>query len=108
VGVIIWQNVGETILGAIAWQVCSWTWLLSANVFQLLKFFRESEIWVGWHHTIVLREVLQPDWIPTGKPNLTVNDYTNRTLISQVNLLWWNISINVVIIYLYIRMLFYI
>jgi hypothetical protein len=23
VGVIIWQNVGETILGAIAWQVCS-------------------------------------------------------------------------------------
>jgi hypothetical protein len=42
--VIIWQNVGETILGAIATHVCSLPWLLSANVFQLLKVFRELEI----------------------------------------------------------------
>jgi len=30
--VIIWENIGETILGAVAGQICSRTWLLSANV----------------------------------------------------------------------------
>lgn len=92
---IIWQNVSETILGTIARQVCGRTWLLSANMLQLLKFFWESKVGVSRHHTIVFREVFQPDWTAIGNPNSKNNNKTTSWRL-QANLLWWHCYINVV------------
>lgn len=42
-GVIVWQNVGETVLRPVAWQVGKGAGLIATDVLQLFKFFTKSE-----------------------------------------------------------------
>jgi hypothetical protein len=39
---IVWEDVGEAILGTIAWEVCEGAGLISSNVFQFFEFFAKS------------------------------------------------------------------
>lgn len=40
---IVWQNIGKSILRTIAWQVGKGAWLIAAHVLQLLELFAKSE-----------------------------------------------------------------
>lgn len=39
---IVWQNIGKSILRTIAWQVGKGAWLIAAHVLQLLELFAKS------------------------------------------------------------------
>lgn len=63
---VVWQDVGEPVLGTVDGQVGRHTRLIPANVFEAVKLFRETEIRIRCHTSVVLSKILQLD----GSPNL--------------------------------------
>ena len=59
--VVVWQDVGEPVLGPVARQVGGGARLLPADVLQLLVLLREPEVGVSRHDPVVLGKVLQLD-----------------------------------------------
>jgi hypothetical protein len=60
-GVVVGQDIGETVFRPIAWQIGSTARFLSANMFQFFILFGESEIGIGGHDSVMFGEIFELD-----------------------------------------------
>lgn len=58
-GMVIGQNVGKSVLRPIYRQISRVARLVSSHMLQKFEFFRESEIWVSCHYSVMFSKILQ-------------------------------------------------
>ena len=58
---VVWQNVGESVLGTVDRHVGCRAWLFASDMLQFLVFLGETEVRVGRHDAVVFSEVFEFD-----------------------------------------------